>query len=448
MHYFPLTPDDRREMLASLGVASVEDLFADIPPEIRFQGTFDIPALSEPEVIERLEGLAGKNLHLKTAPSFLGGGVYRHFIPAAIKHLLLRGEFYTAYTPYQAEVSQGTLQAIFEYQTMICLLTGMEVTNASMYDGATATAEAALMARSVTGRKRILVARSLHPQYRAVLRTYLHLQGLTIEEVPWDQTGRLDLTRVSPQEAACLIAQSPNYFGVVEDASAASAWIHQAGGLFVYAFTEAASLGLLPAPASSDADIVCGEGQSLGMPPSFGGPGLGVFSTKEKYVRRMPGRLVGEARDIEGKRAFVMVLATREQHIRREKATSNICSNQALCALNATIYLSLMGEEGFRQMAEQCYHKAHYLAQQLEKVGGIQPLFRAPFFNELAFAIADDRQSLNDYLLAHGILGGISLGRDYPELPEGILFAATEVNSKEQIDELVRRVAEWRGGAR
>lgn len=448
MRYFPLSPDDRREMLTTLGISDIKDLFADIPPAIRFQGEFHIPTLSEPEVTQRLEGLADKNENTKSTPSFLGGGIYQHYIPAAIKHLVMRSEFYTAYTPYQAEVSQGTLQAIFEYQTMICLLTGMDVTNASIYDGATAVAEAALMARAVTGKGRILVARSLHPQYRAVLRTYLHLLGLEVVEVPWNEKGQLDLAATPAEGAACLILQNPNFLGIVEECTAASQWIHAAGGLFVYAFAEAVSLGLFPPPASFDADIVAGEGQSLGMPPSLGGPGLGVFAAKEKYVRRMPGRLIGEAQDIDGKRAFVMVLATREQHIRREKATSNICSNQALCALTALTYLSLMGEEGFRQVAEQCFHKAHYLADRLEKVGGVKPLFQTPFFNEVAVVLPSDPNRLNDALLQKRILGGIPLGRDYPELGNAMLLAATEVNSKEEIDTLVQTVAEWRGGQR
>ena len=448
MRYFPLSPDDRKEMLTTLGISDIKELFADIPPAIRFQGEFHVPALSEPEVTRRLEGLADKNENTKSTPSFLGGGIYQHYIPAAIRHLVMRSEFYTAYTPYQAEVSQGTLQAIFEYQTMICLLTGMDVTNASMYDGATAVAEAALMARAVTGKGRILVARSLHPQYRAVLRTYLHLLGLEVAEVPWNEKGQLDLAATPAEGAACLILQNPNFLGVVEECTTASQWIHAAGGLLVYAFAEATSLGLFPSPASFDADIVAGEGQSLGMPPSLGGPGLGVFAVKEKYVRRMPGRLIGEAQDVDGKRAFVMVLATREQHIRREKATSNICSNQALCALTALTYLSLMGEEGFRQVAEQCFHKAHYLADRLEKVAGVKPLFQTPFFNEVAVVLPSDPNRLNDALLQKGILGGIPLGRDYPELGNAMLLAATEVNSKEEIDSLVQAVAEWRGGQR
>ncbi len=448
MRYFPLSPDDRREMLAALGISDNKELFADIPPAIRFQGEFQIPALSEPEVTRRLEGLADKNVNAKSTPSFLGGGIYQHYIPAAIRHLVMRSEFYTAYTPYQAEVSQGTLQAIFEYQTMICLLSGMDVTNASMYDGATAVAEAALMARAVTGKNQILVARSLHPQYRAVLRTYLHPLGLEVVEVPWNEKGQLDLAATPAENAACLILQNPNFLGLVEDCAAAGQWIHTASGLFVYAFAEAISLGLFPPAASFDADIVAGEGQSLGMPPSFGGPGLGVFAAKEKYVRRMPGRLVGAAQDVDGKRAFVMVLATREQHIRREKATSNICSNQALCALTALTYLSLMGEEGFRQVAEQCFCKAHYLADRLEKVAGVKSLFQTPFFNEVAVVLPSDPHRLNEALLQKGILGGIPLGRDYPELGNAMLLAATEVNSKEEIDRLVQAVAEWRGGQR
>ncbi|MCR4433733.1 MAG: aminomethyl-transferring glycine dehydrogenase subunit GcvPA [Caldiserica bacterium] len=445
MRYLPLTDADRKEMLASLGMESVEELFSDIPPEVR-SPALQITSLSEPELEKHIKELGEKNRDLAELQSFLGGGIYQHFIPHAVDHLSGRVEFYTAYTPYQAEVSQGTLQAIFEYQTLVSLLTGMEVANASMYDGASAVAEAALMARSITGRKALAYSAALHPQYQRVLRTYTQHLGLDLVELPWTEKGQTDLDALPEKDFSALILQNPNYFGVLEPVAEASRVIHERGGLFIYSFSEAVSLGLLPPPGSLGADIVAGEGQSLGIPPSFGGPGLGIFATREQFMRRMPGRIIGEARDAEGKRAFVMVLQTREQHIRREKATSNICSNQALCALRALIYLSLMGEKGFRAVAEQCYHKAHYLSQALEEIPGVKLRFRGEFFNEFVLTLPQEPEGFLNFLLKNSILGGIPLKKYYPSLKQEVLVTVTEVHPKENLDKLVHLLKEWRGG--
>jgi len=447
MRYLPLTDQDRKEMLASLGLESVEGLFSDIPPEVR-ASDFQIPSLSELELERHFFDLAGKNQDLSKLLSFLGGGIYQHYIPRAVNHLAGRSEFYTAYTPYQAEVSQGTLQATFEYQTMVCLLTGMEVANASMYDGASAVAEAALMCPSVTGKKRLAYSAALNPQYKRVLRTYTRNLALELMELPYTSSGQTDLDALPEGEIAALIIQNPNYFGVLEPVSDASRLAHEKGGLFVYAFTEAISLGLLPSPGSLGADIVAGEGQSLGIPPSFGGPGLGIFASREQFMRRMPGRIIGEARDARGNRAFVMVLQTREQHIRREKATSNICSNQALCALRALIYLSLLGEKGLREVAEQCYQKAHYLSNLLAQVPSVALRFHAPFFNEFVLSLPGDPEDFERQLLEKSILGGVILKRNYPMLDREILVAVTEIHKKEDLEALTSSIAAWAGGTK
>jgi len=432
-------------MLASLGMSSVEELFSDIPREAR-SPAFQIPRLSEPELEAHLLSLGKKNRDLSQFQSFLGGGIYQHFIPHALEHLAGRAEFYTAYTPYQAEVSQGTLQAIFEYQTAICRLTGMDVANASMYDGASAVAEAALMAQAIGGKRTLTFSSALHPQYKRTLRTYAQHLNLDLVELPWRENGETDLEALPRGDVSCLILQNPNYFGVLEPVKMGADLIHERGGLFIYSFSEALSLGMLPSPGSLGADIVAGEGQSLGIPPSLGGPGLGIFATKEQFMRRMPGRIIGEARDSEGKRAFVMVLQTREQHIRREKATSNICSNQALCALRALIYLSLMGEKGFRTVAQQCYHKAHYLARALAEIPNLSLRFRGNFFNEFVLTLPGEPQELLDFLYRNSFLGGIPLARYFPSLKREILVTVTEVHKREELDRFAQLVRQWQGG--
>lgn len=430
-----------------MGMGSVEELFSDIPKEVR-SPTFQIPKFSEPELEEHFSSLGRKNKDLSQFRSFIGGGIYRHFIPHAVDHLAGRAEFYTAYTPYQAEVSQGTLQSIFEYQTAMARLTGMDVANASMYDGASATAEAALMAQSIAGKKALAFASALHPHYKRTLRTYAQHLGLDLVELPWTENGETNLDALPKKELSCLILQNPNYFGVLEPVKAGADLIHERGGLFIYSFAEAVSLGMLPAPGSLGADIVAGEGQSLGIPPSMGGPGVGIFAAKEQFMRRMPGRIIGEARDSEGKRTFVMVLQTREQHIRRERATSNICSNQALCALRALIYLSLIGEKGLRLVAEQCYHKAHYLAQALEKVPDVRLRFRGKFFHEFVLTVPGEPRELLGFLMQNSFLGGIPLAKYFPYLKNEILVAVTEIHKKEELDKFVELLREWRGGSR
>lgn len=430
-------------MLLALQASSLEELFKDIPKEVRYCSEFNIPALAETQVKKHLQSLADLNFNLEKTPSFLGGGIYRHFIPSAIQHLLSRSEFYTAYTPYQAEVSQGTLQTIFEYQTVICQLTGMDVSNASMYDGASAVAEAALMAHASNGKKRIIIPRSLHPEYRRVLTTYTHNLQLELEELPLNEFGQIALNRAKEGDAAALIIQNPNFLGVIEPVEEAARFIHERGGFLIYAFSEAISLGLLPAPGLWGADIVAGEGQSLGIPPSLGGPGLGILAAKESFLRRMPGRLIGEAKDAEGKRAFVMILQTREQHIRRERASSNICTNHALCALTALIYLSLLGERGFRQIAEQNYHKAHFLQKELVKIPGISLSFPSHFYNEFTLRLPAPAEDLNRHLWESKVLGGISLKPYYPELGDAILLTATEANEAREIELLLKLTQSW-----
>ncbi len=439
--YLPLTDEDRREMLQALGLRSIEELFAQIIPEdARFQGTLDLPpALSELEVRRHVESLAQRNQ--ENLVLFLGGGVYDHYIPAAVKHIVSRSEFYTAYTPYQAEVSQGTLQAMYEFQSVLCDLTGMDVANSSMYDGATALAEAALMSlRIQRKRHRILYSEDLNPLYRRVLHTYTHRQDLEIVEVPTDPvTGQMDLNFVEDhldEHTAALLFQHPNYFGVLEQPFQLRELTARVGALLVVAF-DPISLGILEPPGAYDADIAVGEGQPLGLPLGYGGPYLGLFTAKEKYLRQMPGRIAGATVDAEGKRGFVMALQTREQHIRREKATSNICTNQMLCALTALVYLSLMGKEGLREVAHQATQKAHYLAQRLTELPGVRLAYQGPFFREfvLEFAQVPARQ-VRDALLKHGVVFG------HPVAEHRLLVAVTEKRTREEMDFVVDRLQE------
>ncbi len=420
-------------MLQALGLESVEELFAQIPQELRLKEPLRLgPGLSEFEVLEFMRSVGRRNM--VGQPCFLGAGAYFHYRPAVVDALVSRGEFLTAYTPYQAEISQGLLTAIFEFQTMICQLTGMDAANASMYDGSTAMAEAALMARRITGREHVVVAASVHPEYRQVLRTYAHNQAIRVREAPYDpETGRLDTARAATLldgNTAALIVQSPNFFGVVETLEEAAEAAHAAGALLVHVFSEAAALALLKPCAQ--ADIVAGELQSFALPPSYGGPYAGVIATRERFVRQLPGRLAGQTTDTRGQRAFCLTLATREQHIRREKATSNICTNQALVALMATIFMALYGKQGLRELAEQNLAKAHYLADRLER------RFSGPFFNEfVARANGRSPEAINRELAVSGIIGGLPLGRFYPELADSMLLCATEMSRREDMDRLV-----------
>ena len=429
-------------MLASMGLSSVEDLFAHLPRELRLNRTLDIPpGKSEYEIIDYFRDLAGRNAN--GYASFLGAGVYRHYRPVVIDPLVTRGEFLTSYTPYQAEISQGTLTTIFEFQTMICQLTGMEVANASMYDGSTAVPEAAMMAVRITKRDKVLVAKSLHPEYREVLDTYSRHQGMPVDTVAYDsESGQLDLNDLEAKLSdgvAAVIVQSPNFFGIVEQTREAAELAHRHGALLAVIFTEAVSLGLLE-PAH-EADIVAGELQSFAHPPSYGGPFVGVLATKQRYIRQVPGRLAGQTVDEDGNRAFCLTLATREQHIRREKATSNICTNQALVALMATVYMTVFGKEGLRELAEQNLAKAHYLAGEIQKRGG-ELAFNGPFFNEFVVrANGATAAQVNERAIDDKIIGGLDLGRFYPELAGSMLVCATEMNRREEMDRFAEKFA-------
>ncbi len=432
MRYLPKSDSERREMLAACGVENAEELFAHLPEAVRLKEPLKLPAgISEYEIVDYFRRRGEQNA--TGYASFLGAGVYSHYRPVLVDTVVSRGEFLTSYTPYQAEISQGTLTTIFEFQTMICQLTGMDVANASMYDGSTAVAESALMAARLTSKGGLLVARSVHPEYREVLKTYAKNQGMPVQEIGYDAaTGALDLEdleRKLNDLTAAVIVQSPNFFGVVEDVNEAGAIAHKRGALLVMGFTEAVSLGVLEPPAK--ADIIAGELQSFAISPSFGGPYAGIIATRDKFIRQMPGRLVGETTDAHGNRAFCLTLATREQHIRRERATSNICTNQALIALMATVFMSVYGKQGLRELAEQNLAKAHYLS------GKLRPRFSGPLFNE--FVVGTNGRSpeeINHALLEKKIIGGLPLGRFYPELPDAMLLCATEMSRRESMDTL------------
>ena len=439
MRYIPNSPEEREEMLATVGLKSAEELFRSIPADIHLNRPLKITdPLAESEVIAEMEAMAAKNTGA-TKPSFLGGGVYSHYSPTIVDHLIQRSEFFTSYTPYQPEISQGTLQYIFEFQTLICQLTGMEVANASMYDGSTAMAEAYLMAQRVTRRDKIVVARGVHSEYRAVARTYAQHGDTEIVEIGVDEkTGRVTGLEALDDKTAALVVQSPNFFGCIEDLNSLADAAHAVGALFVVVVTEAISFGLLKSPGSCGADIVVGEGQSFGIPMSFGGPHVGLFATQEKFVRQMPGRLAGVAYDKEGRRGFVLTLSTREQHIRREKATSNICTNQGLIALAATIYMEAMGKKGLQEVAVQNAQKAAYAAKQIAAVDGYSLRFSSPHFNE--FVVRGPRPAtevLEALRSESGVLGGIPLSKYYSGHDNDFLVCATEMNTKDQIDRLV-----------
>jgi len=435
MRYLPKSPGERIEMLQQIGASSIDDLFSTIPQEYRLERDLEVPRqMGESEIVEYFRQ-ASQDSAVGYA-SFLGAGAYRHYRPVIIDSLVQRGEFLTSYTPYQAEITQGTLQAIFEFQTMICELTGMEIANASMYDGSTGAAESVTMAVRITHRSGVLVARSVHPEYREVMQTYAQHQGLAAQTLGFGDDGRLDLDALEQsltEETACVLVQSPNFFGVIEDIPAIAAIVHKTGALLVVSIAEAISLGVVRPPV--EADIVSLEAQSYGVALSYGGPYCGVIAAKEKYLRQMPGRLVGETVDTEGRRGFVLTLSTREQHIRREKATSNICTNQALVALMATIYLTVYGKEGIRELALHNLAKASYAAKQFSSVGGARLLFPAsPRFHEFVLQTSEAPEQLNAQLLQQKIIGGLPLGRWYPELGNASLWCATELNTREQID--------------
>ncbi|MDM7922981.1 MAG: aminomethyl-transferring glycine dehydrogenase subunit GcvPA [Pyrinomonadaceae bacterium] len=443
MRYIPNSPEERAEMLSMLGLKDAGELFRSIPEDVRLGRALEITdPLAEPEVIGAMESMAAKNAG-SVKPSFLGAGVYSHYSPTIVDHLIQRSEFFTSYTPYQPEISQGTLQYIFEFQTLICQLTGMEVANASMYDGSTAMAEAYLMAQRVTRRDKIVVATSVHKEYRDVAVTYAQHGDTEIVEIGFDETtGRVTGLEALDDKTAALVIQSPNFFGCVEDVKALADAAHAVGALLVVVVTEALSFGLLKTPGECGADIVVGEGQSFGIPMSVGGPHLGIFATQEKYVRQMPGRLCGIAYDKNGNRGFVLTLSTREQHIRREKATSNICTNQGLIALAATIYMEAMGKKGLQEVAEQNAQKAAYAKQKIAALDGYSIPFSSPTFNE--FVVRGPRsaaETLEKLRTEHGIIGGLALSKYYGGHDNDLLVCVTEVNKREQIDALVAALA-------
>jgi glycine dehydrogenase subunit 1 len=439
MRYIPNSPEERAEMLEIVGLKSADELFRSIPKDVQLGRGLNITEpLSEPEVIGGMENLADKNTATKK-PSFLGAGVYSHYSPTVVDHLIQRSEFFTSYTPYQPEVTQGTLQYIFEFQTLVCQLTGMEVANASMYDGSTSMAEAFLMAQRVTRREKVLVAETVHPEYLEVAKTYVQHCGIELDTVGFEEkSGQISGLEKLDDKTAAIVVQSPNFFGCVEDLQTLADQAHAVGALLIVVVTEAISFGLLKTPGECGADIVVGEGQSWGVPMSFGGPHVGLFATKDKYVRNMPGRLAGIAYDKNGNRGFVLTLATREQHIRREKATSNICTNQGLIALAATIYLETMGKKGLREVAEQNLQKANYAKNKIAELDGFDIAFSTPTFNEFVVRGPKNAEEVLAKLLnGNGIIGGLALSKYYPNRENEFLVCVTETNTKGQIDSLV-----------
>ena len=440
MSYISLSDKDKREMLALLGISSAEELFASIPDEIRLKRDLFIPkAMTEPELEAFFENLAGEN-EAHRYLSFLGAGAYPHVIPYLVDYLSSRGEFISPYTPYQAEVSQGTLQVIFEFQTLICQLTGMEIANASLYDGASGAAEAVLMAHRLKNKPKILVARSLHPEHKRVIRTYTQNLGIALEEVGFTRAGKLDredLHKRFDGGVSAVVLQSPNYLGVIEELTPVSDIAHGQDALSVVVVAEAMSLGILEPPGNSGADIVAGEGQSFGLPLSFGGPYLGFMSCRKEFIRQFPGRISGQTVDVEGKRGYVLTLSTREQHIRREKATSNICTNQALCALRATLFLETVGREGLRDLAWCNVQKANYALEKCLQIKGIKRRLEGSVFNEFVLEFTKPWPEISSSLKKEGILGGRELSPDYPDLENCVLFCVTETHSKANIDRLI-----------
>jgi glycine dehydrogenase subunit 1 len=439
MDYVQITPDDREKMLAAVGASSIEDLLKQVPAAIRLKGSIKMPAaLDELSLRRHLTELAGQNRPVDQKVCFLGAGAYDHFIPAVVDFLAMKGEFLTAYTPYQAEASQGSLQAFFEFQTMVCQLSGMDVANASLYEGATALSEAALLSLHSTGKRQILVSAAVHPHYRRVLKTYVSDLPVTYREIPLEGgvTDLAGLAKSITHDTACVIVQSPNFLGAIEDVARAAAIAHGAGGLCIQAYNPL-SVGLLKRPGDLEVDVAVADGQPLGIPLQFGGPYLGLFSARSTFMRKMPGRLVGQTVDSQGRRAFCLTLQTREQHIRREKATSNVCTNQGLLALRASVYMATMGPTGLRQAATLCHDKAAYLADRLA-AGGVQRRYpQQSFFNEILVRLNKPVSAVMQKAAAAGILPGYDIGRDYPELSDCLLIAVTEKRTRGELDRLV-----------
>ncbi len=440
MNYIPNTDEQKKEMLRAIGISSTEELFKDIPKDLYLKEKLNLgEELSEQELVDYISKLSNKNANTNNYIYFLGAGAYNHFIPAAVPHLAFRSEFYTAYTPYQPEISQGSLQAIYEWQTFISELTGQELANASLYDGATAVADAMMMAKNFTKKTEIVIAKTLNPEYKKVVHTYANANSLNVIEIGYldGLISQDELRKNLNEKTAIVIVQSPNFFGCIENLDEISEIVHQKGIMIGLAVSEPLSLALLKAPEK--ADIVVGEGQSFGIPMSYGGPGVGFLATKMNYVRMVPGRLVGKTLDLDGKECFILTLQAREQHIRREKSISNICSNQALIALNATIYLSLLGKNGLRQLAELNLQKAHYAAEKISKIKGFELIFKNPFFNEFVVKTPNAKK-IKEELLKHKIIAGYELENDFPELKNCLLLTVTEMNTKKQIDDLVKHL--------
>lgn len=437
--YLPHTDRDRQSMLEAIGVDSVDDLFQDIPARVRLNKSMNLPsALPEQELVKEMLEISKMNDNLQQNICFLGAGAYDHYIPSVVSHVIHRSEFYTAYTQYQPEISQGYLQALWEYQSMICEITGMDVANASMYDGGTAVTEAAMMACAASGRIEIIMAETIHPHYQEIFKTYAQDRNYTFKNVGCKNgvTNIAHLEEAVGKTTAAVIIQSPNFFGSIEDIKAIAKIAH-AQGAYLIAAVDPLSLGILASPGSLGADIVVGEGQSMGIPISFGGPYLGFFAATEKLMRKMPGRIIGQTTDQDGKRGFVLTLQAREQHIRREKATSNICSNEALCALAAAVYLTAVGKVGYRKIADQCLQKAHYAYEELTEIPGCEKVFASPFFKEFVVRLNKPVEEVNASLLEKGIIGGLDLSKYYPAMKNCMLLCVTEKRSKDDIDRLV-----------
>ena len=445
MSYVPNTPAEQQDMLRALGASTIEDLLTPIPAEVRLSRPLDLPAaLRESDARRLLTGLAEQNADLDHYISFLGAGSYDHMQPSVVPHLVKRAEFYTSYTPYQPEVSQGMLQATYEFQTLVCQITGMDVANASLYDGSTAVVEAALMAVGPGGRGEVLVSRALDPQYRATLRVYAHTRGFSVREIGLEGgvTSASELRAALGPDTKAVIIQHPNFFGALEDVHAIEQIVHATKALYVVAITEPASLGALEPPGAYGADIVAAEGMSLGSPIGYGGPALGLFATRNELVRRMPGRIVGKTVDDRGQPGYVLTLQTREQHIRRERATSNICTNQELLAIFTTVYLSALGKQGFAELGAQCLRKAHFTQQAICALPGFTLAFDRPFYDEFAITCPIPIERLNAELRDRGVIGGYDLSRDYPELKNTALFCVTEARAREDIETLVTALDE------
>lgn len=442
--YLPMTEEDKKSMLETIGVSSVDDLFSDIPESVRFKGEYNIkPAKSETALMKELSKLADRNADLRRNTSFLGAGVYDHYMPVIVDHVISRSEFYTAYTPYQPEISQGELQAIFEFQTMICELTGMETANSSMYDGGTALAEAAMLSAGHTKRKKILISGAVHPESKEVVKTYAKGQYIDVIEIPV-RDGVTDLEALKElvsDDIAAVMVQYPNFFGRIEPLKELEEVIHANKSLFVVS-SNPLSLGVLTPPGKFGADIVVGDAQPFGIPTAFGGPHCGYFAVTNKLMRKVPGRLVGQTKDDQGRRGFVLTLQAREQHIRRDKATSNICSNQALNALAASVAMTALGKKGVRSMAAANLQKAHY-AKNTFKENGFEVIFEGPSFNEFVVKLNKPVKEVNQELLKKGIIGGYDLGRDYPDMANHMLVCVTEVRTKEEIDTLVKELGDF-----